>query len=146
MRLSGRNWVGGALVVVLGLWTSLSDAQDILPLRRGYYVSADVPCSRASNATLNLFDGEKLGAAHTQIRKTTVRRAQDGSFAVTEEWVDLQGGERTKPQVRKFNLRVLGSTEFIIKGSPRDYQARYCPQSELPDPWCCIDLRDQGID
>jgi hypothetical protein len=70
----------------------------------------------------------------------------DGSFAVTEEWRDLQGGERAKPQVRKFNLWVLGATEFVIKGAPRDYRARYCPQSELPDPWCCIDLRDRGID
>jgi len=102
-----------------------SAAEDILPLRRGYYVSVDVPCGRASNATLNLFDGAKLGQAHAEIRKTTVGRKRDGSYEVTEEWLGLQGGERAKPQVHQFNLLVLSPTEFVIKGSPRDYKARY---------------------
>src|SRR5258706_8455740 len=102
MRLSGTNAASAGLVVVLGVWAVPSGAQDILPLRRGYYVSTNVPCGRASNAALTLFDGAKLGQAHAEIRKTTVERKRDGSYEVTEEWLDLQGGERAKPQLHKF--------------------------------------------
>lgn len=135
-------WVAAFLAVLM----PLARADDLFPLRRGYYVSVDVPCAGASNATLNLFDGAKLGGAHQEVLKTAVKRKADGSYQVTEEWLDLQGGERAKPQRRSFNLQVFGTTEFVIRGKPRDYRARYCPQSELPYPWATIDLRDRGID
>jgi hypothetical protein len=107
---------------------------DILPIERGYYVSADTPCGDASNATINLYTGKRFGSAHEECRSPTVKRLNDGSFEITESCRDTQG--RGGPwQSEKTTYRVKNRTEFTMTDAYARYEYRLCRQQELPEPW-----------
>lgn len=54
-----------------------------LPLRRGFYVTADTPCNQASNATLQLVTREGINAARTVCRFRTIEKTGATSYRVT---------------------------------------------------------------
>jgi hypothetical protein len=130
--------IGGVLALAFG--TCVVGAEDILPLRRGYYVNAGVPCLQASNATLSLFQGDVMGSAHVKCRTVSSTKQPDGSYRVVDTCQDQQSAH-SKPETNVSTFRIVSETEYEIEGGT----ARYCSQSELPSPWCCVDLTEIGV-
>lgn len=106
-------------------------AEDIAPLRRGYYVRADVPCERASNATLTLFTGKAFGALckadEVQASAHTVRISQ----TCRDRGYVVRSSQR---------YRIVSDHEYVVGLDGEDIPHRLCPQSELPPPWSTNDL------
>jgi hypothetical protein len=117
-----------------------ADAADRLPIQPGYYVSADTPCQKASNAILTLFDGVSFGNAHAECRKPSTRKLPDGSYQLTGQCRDMQV-DGTRWQKTTENYAVVSPTEVIETNAFGKFQYRYCKQSDLPDPWNAVDLK-----
>jgi hypothetical protein len=130
------------IMAAIAAFASGASAEDFLPLQRGYYVSSDTPCEQASNATLNLFRGDRMAAAHAQCRIVEQKKDRDGWYWVTESCKDLRGGAGAKPEKLTQSYKVISRTEYILKNRFGEFRSRYCPQSSLPEPWRKIDLSD----
>jgi len=103
----------------------------ILPLRRGFYVKADTPCGNASNATLDLFLGKafRFNCAVKSLQKET------NGYRIVQSCT-----ERGRQELYESTYRLLSNTEYIVTpqsngGGGLSNHYRYCPQSELPEPW-----------
>lgn len=107
-------------------------AGDIVPLRRGYYVTHGTPCDQASNATLNLFLGNVF---YKNCRVTDLARIGE-AYRITQSCVER--GERTRSTAL---YRVINPMEFSVTYAADDERPstnsryRYCAQSTLPEPF-----------
>lgn len=103
-----------------------------LPLKRGFYVSADTPCAQASNATLRLVTRDGINWSRDVCTFRKIEKTGALSYRVTEScW-----GEPTTydvPNETSFTVKYEGGSES---------SARYCAQSSLPDPWRDNDISD----
>lgn len=74
-------------ILALGLLASPAHARDALPLKRGIYVEASVPCAERSNATVTSFWGDRLNTARTEcvIQHVTVA-GSDHRFTCRKPW------------------------------------------------------------
>jgi len=123
------------LVVIPGLAT----AADLL-LIPGYYVSSDIPCSDDSNATLQLVTRHQFNWPQQACAIAEEVLATGTVYAVAidcEETVDF-AAERLNitldiPDDQHYGLAFSGETPTRM---------RYCPQSEMPEPWRSNDLSD----
>lgn len=106
-------------------------AEDIVPLRRGYYVRADIPCERASHATLTLYTGKAFGAQC----KTADVQASGHSFRISQQC-------RDRGYVGRFTqlYRITSDHEYVVGLDGEDIAYRLCPQTELPPQWSSTDL------
>ena len=120
-------------IVVANALTTSAHAEDILPLRRGYYVDAEVPCDQASNATLTLFTGKSLGA--TCVVDSIKKAAETYKIVQT---CDIKG----QVFINTSYYHIITYDEYIVVDSKRRFHSRYCKQSDLPQPWAKIDLDD----
>lgn len=103
-----------------------------LPLKRGFYVSADTPCAQASNATLRLVTREGINGSRDVCTFKKIEKTGATSYRVTESC----SGEPTTyeiPNETSFTIKYEGGSES---------SARYCAQSSLPDPWRDNDISD----
>lgn len=74
--------LGAILGLGLPAWAS-----DALPLRRGIFVDAAVPCAERSNATVTSFWGDSLNTARTACRIERLdRRGSDYRFGCRRPW------------------------------------------------------------
>ena len=103
-------------------------AEPGLPLRRGYYVADDTPCSLASNGTLSLLRRNAMGAGRELCQFKSVERLNESRYRVRESC--QENGEQT------VLYEILGQDRYRTT-SPTGfaYTARYCAQSQLPLPW-----------
>lgn len=126
-----KAWAGLAVLATLAAAAAPAWAADIVTLRRGYYVRADVPCERASNATLTLFTGKSFGAlCKVEAVQTTPRGIQISQTCRDRGYV-----------VQATQLyRIASDHEYVIGLDGKDIAYRLCPQSELPPPWSATDL------
>ncbi|MDI1265725.1 MAG: hypothetical protein PS018_20960 [bacterium] len=104
--------------------------EDIVPLQRGFYVRADTPCKDASNAALDLFLGKAFRF------NCTVKSLQKGANGYR---IEQSCEERGRQENYTSFYRILSKTEYIVtsgdgSGALSNHY-RYCPQSELPEPW-----------
>lgn len=119
-------------------------AGDTLPIKRGYYVWKETPCSDASNATIRLYDGMAFGEAHLQCRNASSRKLKDGSCEIVQQCQDSEG-RGTAWKRRKSAYRVTGESDFIDLNAPAPGAFRYCRQADLPEPWAGLDLKAIGV-
>jgi hypothetical protein len=115
-----------------------------LPLKRGYFVSADTPCNRASNATVNLFTGDGLNASRSVCTFTRVEPQGNGRFRVAQRCQGLGGfGGDEQPEVSTISFEIPDDSRFTIRwpegGSS---SSRYCPQASMNEPFRSNDIRD----
>ena len=103
-----------------------------LPLKRGFYVAADTPCSQASNATLRLVTREGINWSREVCTFEKIERTGPTSYRIT----DSCSGEPA-------DYEVPNETSFTVDyGGGSQSSARYCPQASLPDPWRTNDISD----
>lgn len=103
-----------------------------LPLRRGFYVSADTPCNQASNATLRLVTREGVNWARDICTFKKIEKTGATSYRVTDSCSD-EPTTYEVPNETSFTVKYEGGSES---------SARYCAQSTLPDPWRDNDISD----
>lgn len=109
-----------AITVLLG--SSVAQAADLLPLKRGIYVPRDIPCDQRSNATVQSFWGDRLNTSHEIGKIASVTRT-GGVFHLTMGMKDIDGeGE----QVGHMNVRVNSKSSYqIVDVHPRQ-EMRWC--------------------
>lgn len=111
-------------------------AQDALPITRGFYVPADVPCSEASNATLMLFTGHGFNSSQVACTITDLVEDEDG-YSIVEECSEIQSGSTFTDAARV----IISDERHLTRTS--DYAStsyHFCPQADLPEPWRDNDL------
>lgn len=118
-----------------------ADTISALPLRRGYYVDSDTPCSQASNATTTLLRREGIGGARDFCEFRNIEQTGPNTYRVTEACADLQDSAPPESSVTTYTLR--GDTAFTSR-SEHGWQrsARHCAQTSMPPDWRANDISD----
>jgi hypothetical protein len=115
-----------------------------LPLKRGYFVSAEEPCNRASNATVSLVTADGMNGSRTVCTFTGVEPQGGGRYRVTQRCQELGGwGRDEPPEVSTVSFEIPDDSRFTIRwsgGSSRT--SRYCPQSSMNEPFRSNDISD----
>lgn len=123
---------GAALALLLALVAAApAGAEDIAPLRRGYYLRADIPCDRASAATLTLYTGKAFG---------TSCKAEDVQTATHAVRVSQTCRDRGFVTRSSRLYRITSDHEFVVGLDGENIPHRLCPQADLPPPWSTTDL------
>ena len=112
-----------------------------LPLKRGYYVESDTPCSQASNATTTLLRREGIGGARDFCEFKKIEQTGPNTYRVTEACGDLQ--DNAPPETSTSIYALTGDTAFTAKSEHGwERSARYCAQSTMPPDWRANDISD----
>ena len=109
-------------IAVVGMLASTGSAgADLLPLKNGIYVPANVACKGASNADIVNYWGDKsgIGVAQAECTIKTVSN-QANVYTFTDECRDIQSGETIEGG--KTVLTVHSPTAFEMFGT----SYRYC--------------------
>jgi hypothetical protein len=124
--------------------TSVAAKPAALPLKRGFFVSADEPCNRASNATVSLFTGDGINGSRSACTFTRVEPQGGGRYRVTQRCQEIGGwGRDEAPDVSTMTLEIPDDSRFTIRwadGSTRT--SRHCPQASMNEPFRSNDIRD----
>lgn len=121
------------LALVAALVAAPAAAEDIVRLRRGYYVRADIPCERASGATTILFTGKSFGASC---------KVEQIEMAGKDVRVSQTCRDRGYVARSSQLYRLISDHEFTLALGDQDVPHRLCPQSDMPLPWAATDLSD----
>ena len=112
-----------------------------LPLKRGYYVATDTPCSQASNATVMLLRREGVGGSRDFCEFKKIEKTGANTYRVTEACADLQDAASPETSVTTYTL--TGDTAFTSKSEHGwERSARYCAQSTMPPDFRSNDISD----
>jgi len=113
----------------------------MLPLKRGYYVASDTPCSEASNATVSLLRRNGIGGARDFCEFKKIEQTGKNTYRVTQACGDFQDETAAADVTATYTL--TGDTRFTSK-SPDGWEqnARYCAQSSMPPDWRANDISD----
>lgn len=113
----------------------------VLPLRRGYYVATDTPCSQASNATVMLLRREGIGGARDFCEFRRIEKTGPHTYRVTEACGDLQ--DAAAPEISITTYTLTGETAFSSRSELGwERSARYCAQSAMPPDFRANDISD----
>lgn len=112
-----------------------------LPLKRGFYVTTDTACDKASNATLLLLHASGMNGARTVCDFESIEKTAPANYRAAAACKDIQYGETERTVYR---YEISDNTQFSYRTEDSDYrsQYRYCEQSSLPDPWRDNDISD----
>ncbi len=112
-----------------------------LPLRLGYYVASDTPCSEASNATVSLLRRGGIGGSRDFCEFRQVERIAPRTYRVTQACKDFQDEGPPRDGVVIYTLS--GHVRFTSRNEHGwEYSARHCAQSTMPAAWRLNDLRE----
>jgi hypothetical protein len=110
--------LAGALTIVA---STSALAADLLPLKNGIYVPANVACKGASNADIVNYWGGKSGIGVAQAECTIKNLSRKGSdYTFTNTCIDLQSGEAIDGG--STTVKIRSSTSFDMDGT----SYRYC--------------------
>lgn len=105
-----------------------------LPLKRGFFVASGTPCGNASNATLMLITREGINWSRDVCTFKRIEKIAASGYRVAAQ---CSGGETT------ITFEIPSDDRFTAKyENGGDSSARYCAQSNLPDPWRDNDISD----
>lgn len=140
---------GGAVAVAVPAARPAPGAQasaeaGTLPLKRGYYVAADTPCNRASNATVNLFTGDGMNASRSVCTFRKVEQTGPTRWRVTESCQELGGWGREAPaNVNTATYDIPNDSRFtVLWPGGESRSARHCPQATMNEPFRSNDISD----
>ena len=120
---------------------ALADPVKELPLKRGYYVSSDTPCSEASNATLSSVTRTGISYAQAECTISAINQTAPTRFDVTDTCVEIASGSSLGENTTTYDIPDDRTYVFIADGAPSG-GSRYCAQEDLPDPWAHNDVGD----
>lgn len=112
-----------------------------LPLKRGFYVTTDTACGKASNATLLLLHAGGMNGARTVCDFESIEETAPANYRVVAACKDIQYGEIERTV---YHYEISDSAQFSYRTEDSDFRSgyRYCEQSSLPDPWRDNDISD----
>lgn len=146
LRLNGIcRYCVSLLPLFAVLFSRAGEADDVravaeLPLKRGYYVASDTPCSEASNATLMLMQRDGIGGARDFCGFLRIEQIDTSAYRVVEECVDFQGSDAATG-IAVYQINSANNFTVTNEQGWRS-SARYCEQSSLPSPWHDEDISD----
>lgn len=118
-------------------------AVSALPLRHGYYVDIDTPCSKASNATVSLLGRDGIAGARDFCTFEKIERSGLRTYRVTQSCKVFQ--DTVPPEVSVVIYTVADDSRFSSRNEQGwAYSARYCSPSSMPPQWRGNDVRDGG--
>jgi hypothetical protein len=79
-----------------------------------------------------------FGQAHAECQKPVTVKLPDGTYRIREPCRDPQGGGG-KWETTTRVYKIISDTEFSMTGKYGEFRSRYCPQSDLPEPWKTAD-------
>lgn len=133
----------GALVAAARAGSAASSptaSRVTLPLRRGYYVASDTPCSKASNATVMLLQRDGMASARDFCEFRKIEHMAPDTYRVTQACSAFQDSAHAEVSVVSYVLS--GNAGFTSKSDGGwEYSARHCPQSSMPLEWRRNDIR-----
>jgi hypothetical protein len=100
---------------------ALASGKDLLPLERGIFVDADVPCNQRSNASVVSYWGNALNTSPVEckIKKLKV----DGiSYSFTGDCTEIRSDEKFK---QPHQLTIKSKREFSLKAWDSDEMTSY---------------------
>jgi hypothetical protein len=108
-----------------------AQAQERLPIERGWYVVEGTPCGRAAEGNMLLFDGQgfaRPGGACV----TTATRREGAAYVLTEACRALATSEE-----RRLDMHVTpySRTLFGLGDAAGQRRYRLCPRNQLPARW-----------
>lgn len=109
-----------------------------LPLRRGFYVSSDIACGDASNATLALLHATGLNSAREACSFDTVVPLGGARYRTTEHCAVIGTSDVIGYEADWEVLSDRGFRRTLASGAV--IGMRWCEQSSLPEAWRMIDL------
>ena len=133
-----------ALVIAVSLYIAFAaQAEPIpqLPLQRGYYVDATVPCANADNSSLYLVTKEGINSAQAVCKISKIERTEPTVFSVTDTCMDLVSGSEFGETTTTYMIPDDHSFGFYSAGEATGI-TRFCAQSELPEPFSTNDISD----
>lgn len=117
---------------------STASAANILPLRHGFYVESDVPCSAASAPLTMLYDGKFLRRENANCTAQIFRKISKNTYHLTQRCQSLEVEKAPwTPMSETYN--VIDTTNFtvtdIVYDELMEWHYRYCAKSALPRPY-----------
>jgi len=114
-----------------------------LPLRLGFYVTVDVPCSEASNATLGLLHVRGLNDSRNECVFESMQGLGPDRYRIVERCTEIVSGESSSDTV----VWEVLSPDSFRRTFETGWQSEmcHCEQSTLPEWWRDIDL-DEAVD
>lgn len=107
-----------------------------IPLKPGYYVTTDTACGQASNATVSLFKGDGFSAwCETQ----SIDRVGPQTYRLVQSCSDPR---EPQPYEMETVYELKGDSAYVEKGEGWSREARFCPQSQMPDPFDTNDISE----
>jgi hypothetical protein len=152
--IGAKHIVLPVVLWVAGLTTACGDAQrpaaegvtiTSLPLKRGFYVASDTPCSEASNATLLLVGKNGINGSRDYCTFKKIEQMGADRYKVTTE---CRSGGEAWGRAEEIDTYVAvytiaNDTSFESKSETGwEHSARYCEQSSLPTDWRENDISD----
>ena len=114
---------------------------EVLPLKRGYYVASETPCAEASNATVALLQRDGIGGSRDFCEFRVVEQVGATTYRVTQACSDLQDGPHTETSTVIYT--IFSDTRFTSKNENGwTYSARYCDQSAMGHDWRVNNIGD----
>ncbi|HEY7007112.1 MAG TPA: hypothetical protein VH392_11610 [Sphingomicrobium sp.] len=96
-------------------------AADMLPLKNGIYVPANVACKGASNADIVNYWGGKSGIGVAQAECTIKKLTKKGNvYTFTDECRDIQSGDKIEGDAATV-LTIHSTTSFEMAGTSYHY-------------------------
>lgn len=116
-----------------------------LPLRLGFYVSSDVTCATASNATLQLLGRDGINTSRVPCSLDRIEQVDATRYRVTSTCTEGGPAWGTEESVETSSsiYEILSETSFKrIYEDGWESTMNHCPQSTLPEPWRDNDISD----
>jgi hypothetical protein len=115
-----------------------------LPLRLGFYVASKASCSEASNATITLIRRDGYSGSRYTCTFGAIEKIGSTTYRVTESCTEMPGfGTREEAQTSVRTYEVPGNETFSAKSDNGwANEARFCAQTNLPEPWRDNDISD----
>lgn len=116
---------------VIGMSPVAALADDVLPLKHGFYV-ADVPCKDASYGTISSYAGGDTFAVGHASCKLKIMNKSGNTYKVASKCYSERDNS-------KFSITdvytITSETSFTLKNKHGEFANKYCEQSSLPFPW-----------
>lgn len=116
--------------------TAVQQQIDTIPLKPGYYVAVDTPCSQASNATVSLFKGDGFSA---WCETRSIEKTGPTTYRLVQACTDPRDPE---PFETDALYELKGDSAYVETGDGWQREARFCPQSQMSEPFNTNDISE----
>lgn len=114
-------------------------AGPMLPLEPGFYIRDGEACGNASNATLLLLRRNGVGGSRDFCAFERIEQEGPAFYTVTLRCAGDEAfappGQPADPFVEDHLYEILDERSYRVTGDGWTYEARFCPQDSLPEPW-----------